>query len=218
MYQYLFFDLDGTLTDSKEGITKSVQAALKRFGIEVKDPHELVPFIGPPLTSSFMGYYGFTEEQAQEAVAAFRSRYNTMGLFENRPYPGIENVLASLKKEGKKLLTASSKPEPLVHRILEHFGLAPYFDLMAGAGEDERKAEKACVIENAIERYGIPGEARKEIVMIGDRRHDVEGAHRCGIDCLGVRYGFANPGELEKAGADYIVSTVKEMETFLLTH
>ena len=219
MYRYLLFDLDGTLTDPKEGITRSVQHALRRFGIEEPDTDRLTPFIGPPLTESFQKYYGLSEEDSFRAVDYYRERFSVTGLFENEVLPGIPETLEVLSGGGKILAVASSKPELFVNRILEKFGLAQWFAEVTGATMDERtRTTKPEVIRECLKRLGIPEEEKKNVLMIGDRRHDVEGAQACGLDSLGVYFGYAEEGELEKAGADFIVSTVPEMKAFLLSH
>ncbi len=212
-YTHLLFDLDGTLTDPKEGITKSVQHALLHFGIDVPDPNQLTCFIGPPLIPSFMEFYGLTRAQAEEALVVYRERFSTVGLFENRVLDGIPEMLESLKAQGKVLAVASSKPEAFVLRILEHFRLLSYFDAVIGATMDEKRTEKKDVIEEALRRLGPID--RRTVLMIGDRKHDVEGAALCELDSLGVYTGFAPAGELEEAGATYICHSTWEMSDLL---
>lgn len=218
MYQYLLFDLDGTLTDPKEGITRCVQYALRHYGIEEPDLDKLEPFIGPPLIDSFMEFYGMTREQAQVCLMKYRERFGGIGIFENSVYEGIPQMLEALRAQGKTLVVASSKPEEYVLRILEKFDLRGYFHEVVGATMDEQRTAKADVIREAFARLRITEEERSRVLMVGDRRHDVEGAAQCGIDCLGVYIGFAQPGELEQAGASYIANTVEEMSEFLRTH
>ena len=218
MYQYLLFDLDGTLTNPKEGITKCVQYALRSFGIEEPDLDKLDPFIGPPLLDSFMEYYNMTPEQARTALEKYRERFRDIGIFENEVFPGVPEMLEILQKKGKKLVIASSKPEEYVLRILEKYGIRAFFHEVVGASMDEKRSAKADVIEEAFRRLQITEEKKAQVLMIGDRKHDVEGAKVCGIRCLGVYVGFAKPGELEQAGADYIVHTVEEMSQFLQNH
>ena len=213
-YTYLLFDLDGTLTDPKEGITKSVQHALKAFGIEEPDLDKLTVFIGPPLVPSFMEFYGLDHEQALEAVKVYRERFSTVGLYENRVLEGIPEMLARLKAKGKVLAVASSKPEVFVLKILEHFGLRDYFDEVVGALLDETRTAKKDVIEEALRRLKIKD--RSEVLMIGDRKHDAEGARLCGLDSLGVYTGFAEEGELEEAGATFVCHSVEEMAERLI--
>ena len=216
-YTHLLFDLDGTLTDPKEGITKCVQYALRHFGIEEPDLDKLTIFIGPPLIPSFMEFYGLSGEQAEEALMVYRERFSTIGLFENRVLEGIPQMLAALKEQGKYLGVASSKPEEYVLRILERFDLLQYFDEVTGASMDEKRSEKKDVIEEALMRMGRLDD-RKGILMIGDRKHDAEGARLSGLDCLCVYTGFAPEGELEEAGADYICHSIDQMAAFLESH
>jgi len=215
MYQNLLFDLDGTLTNPKEGITRSVQHALRHFGIEVADPDTLTPYIGPPLIPSFMEFHGLTQEQALEALQVYRQRFSTVGLFENEVLDGVPEMLRALKQNGRFVAVASSKPEPYVIRILEHFDLLQYFDEVVGASMDEKRSAKKDIIEEALRRMGkAPGD--RDILMIGDRMHDVEGAQLCGLDSLGIYTGFAPEGELEEAGATYVFHTIRDMADFLL--
>ena len=215
MYQYLLFDLDGTLTNPKEGITKSVQYALRHFGIDVDDPDTLTSYIGPPLIPSFMEFHGLTQEQALEALQVYRQRFASVGLFENEVLEGVPEMLCALKQKGRFLAVASSKPEAYVIRILEHFDLLQYFDEVVGASMDEKRSAKKDVIEEALHRMGkAPGD--RNVLMIGDRMHDIEGAWLCGLDSLGVYTGFAADGELEAAGATYVFHSIRSMADFLL--
>lgn len=238
MYQYILFDLDGTLTDSAPGITACVQYALHKMGIEEPDLKKLEPFVGPPLLDSFHEFYGFDEEQGRKATVYYRERFSTRGIFENEVYPGIEKLLADLKASGKKLAVASSKPEVYVERILKHFGLWDYFDVVVGSGLDGTRTKKEEVVEEALKcllpeglfqemmetkgreaKDGCPtqysGTIYNEIAMVGDRRFDVEGAREYHIVSVGVAYGYAAAGELEAAGAERIVETVEELSQVL---
>lgn len=229
MYEYILFDLDGTLTDPKPGITACVQYALHKMGIEEPDLDKLEPFIGPPLLDSFHEFYGFDEEQGQQAIAYYRERFGVTGLFENEVYPGIGQLLEALKAAGKKLAVASSKPGVFVERILEYFGLCTYFDVVVGSELDGMRAKKEEVVEEALyrllpeelfqdimRRKGIEPERKYDtVVMVGDRRFDVEGAKEFHIASVGVNYGYAAPGELSSAGADVIVETVAELREVL---
>lgn len=216
-FQYLLFDLDGTLTDPKIGITTCAQYALRHFGIEEPDLDKLEPFIGPPLLDSFREFYGFDEEQGKEAIKVYRERFSSVGLFENEIYPGIEEMLAHLKQAGKKLAVASSKATVYIVRILEHFGIEKYFDVVVGSELDGTRTKKEEVIEEAL-RQLCRGEKieNDRIVMIGDRKFDMEGAKKFGLISVGVSFGYAVPGELEQAGADYLVDTVAALERLLL--
>ncbi len=217
MYQYLMFDLDGTLTDPREGITRSVQYALRHMGIEETDLTKLEPFIGPPLLESFTEYYDFSMEQAREAVEYYREYFSVTGVYQNRLFDGVPELLADLKSHGKVIATASSKPEPFVRLILEHFQVDAYFDHICGGSMDESRLSKEDVIEELLcSRMRLPKEEWKHVLMIGDRRHDVEGAAKFGIPCLGLSMGFAAEGELEKAGAVLVVDSMEEIRTFIL--
>lgn len=210
------FDLDGTLTDPKEGITKCVAHALRHFGIETADLDSLTTFIGPPLIDSFMEFYGFSRERAEEAIAVYRKRYTEVGWSENVPYPGIHALCAKLKAAGKRLLVATSKPEGPAVRIMEHFDLARYFDLIGGAPLDNsERGRKAAVIRDTLARAGVTDLSR--CVMVGDRLHDIEGAHEVGMPVIGVLYGYGDRAEHEAHGADYIVEDLSELETLLLS-
>ena len=215
MISHLLFDLDGTLTNPKEGITKCVQYALHAFGIEEPDLEKLVPFIGPPLRQSFMEFYGFSEEDAIKAVDTYRERFSTIGLFENFPYPGIAAMLQKLQNQGKILAVASSKPTVFVHQILEKFELAQYFTVIEGSNMDGSRVDKKEVIAEVLQQLGNP--PADQLLMIGDRKFDVIGAREMGFACVGVRFGFASPGELEDSGAVYVAETVQELQQYLLS-
>ncbi|MBR2927800.1 MAG: HAD family hydrolase [Oscillospiraceae bacterium] len=214
-YNTILFDLDGTLTDPKEGITKSVAYALQHFGIQVDDLDSLICYIGPPLAVSFPEYHGISEADTPTAVAKYRERFSDVGWAENVVYEGIEQLLAALKKAGKTLLVATSKPEVFAVRILEHFGLASYFDLICGAPMHAPKGHgKADVIRDALERAKVT--ELSDAVMVGDRLHDVEGAHRVGLPCIGVLYGYGDREEMEACRADYIAEDVAALSALLL--
>lgn len=215
MYQYLFFDLDGTLTDPREGITKSVQYALAKMGIDEPDLTKLEPFIGPPLIDSFMEYYGFSLEQARKGVDYYREYFRVKGLYQNRLFDGASELLAFLKEHGKVLAIASSKPEPFVREILQMFRVDGYFDYICGSTLDEKRTKKEEVIEELLSRMNLSEKDRSRALMIGDRRHDVEGAAVFGIPCLGLSMGFAALGELEAAGAVAVVDSMEEIGTFV---
>lgn len=214
-YNTILFDLDGTLTDPKEGITKSVAYALQHFDIQVDDLDSLTCYIGPPLAVSFPEYHGISEEDTPTAVAKYRERFSDVGWAENLVYDGVGQMLAALKRAGKKLLVATSKPELFAVRILEHFGLASYFDLICGAPMHAPKGHgKADVIRDALERAGVRDVS--EAVMVGDRLHDVEGAHKIGLPCIGVLYGYGDREEMELCHADYIAENVSALCAMLL--
>ena len=215
MFEYILFDLDGTLTDPKLGITSSVQYALRALGIEEPSLDKLEVFIGPPLTDSFREFYGLDEEQMTTAVDKYRERFATQGIFENEIYPGIPQMLADLKAKGKKLAIASSKPTLFVEQILEHFEIRKYFDDVVGSNMDGTRGRKEEVVEEALCRMlpaGMtPAKKRDAVAMVGDRKFDIEGAAAHGITSVGVSFGYAPEGELEQAGADYIVNSVQSL-------
>lgn len=212
-YQYVLFDLDGTLTDSAEGIINSVIYALRQKGIEETDRTKLEAFVGPPLADSFIRYYKVTETEAMELIRAYREYYEPKGWSENRVYEGIPEVLAQLQAEGKHLIVATSKPEPFARRILEHFGLAQFFEQIRGASMDEKTSRKEQVIASVLEELG-PG-CEKEMVMVGDREHDVTGARMNGLPCVGVLYGYGTREELERAGAAAVCPSVEALPEYL---
>ena len=212
-YDTVLFDLDGTLTDPGEGITNSVAYALRQFGIENTDRTQLYKFIGPPLKESFIKYYGFSDQQAEEAVAQYRVYFAPKGLFENKVYPGVPQLLAQLRAKGYKLLLATSKPEGFPVQSLEHFGLLEYFDVAAGATMDGSRVAKADVIAYALQKAGVTDRTRA--VMVGDRLHDVEGAKAQGLACIGVLYGYGDAAELTAAGAAHLAATPAEVLQYL---
>lgn len=212
-YSYVLFDLDGTVTDPEEGITKSVQYALQHFHIEVQERQELYKFIGPPLKDSFMDFYGFTEQQAGEALLKYRERFAVTGWRENVVYDGMEKLLQHLRREGKRIMLATSKPEFFAEQILSYFGLRDYFDFVGGATLDGKRDHKADVIRYVLETNGISN--LKEVVMVGDRKFDILGAKEFGLKTVGVLYGYGDRDELTVAGADHLVESVAELETLL---
>lgn len=213
-FQYILFDLDGTLTDPAVGITNSIMYSLKKYNIKVDDRSELYKFIGPPLLESFMKYYGFTEEEGKKAIEYYREYFGVKGLFENIIYDGIKDLLKSLKDNGKILLVATSKPQVFAEQILVHFKLDKYFSFIAGSNLDGTRIKKAEVIEYALEGLNIT-ELTKTI-MVGDREHDIRGAKTIGIKSIGVLYGYGSREELVNAGADYIVQSVSEIKDIVL--
>lgn len=201
----ILFDLDGTLTDPGLGITNSVMYALRKYGMEVPPRQELYSFIGPPLKQSFMRWCGFDEAEGEQAVKYYREYYRDKGLLENEVYDGIEDMLKALREKGKRLAVATSKPEEFAIRILEHFGLAQYFEVIAGDTLDFKRNTKADVIASALERLGVTD--RSGVIMVGDREHDVIGAKAQDLPCIGVLFGYGSQEELEAAGAKHIAQT-----------
>ena len=198
------------------GITRSVQHALKAYGIIEEDLTRLIPFIGPPLKDSFVKFYDFSEEQAKEAIYKYREYFAVGGLFENRVYEGIPELLGQLRAAGKKLYVATSKPEEFARQILEHFHLDSYFDYIGGASMDEVRVKKGDVIAYTMEQAGIEHADRSQMVMVGDREHDVLGAKEQGLDCVGVLFGYGPREELEAAGAWKIAANMDELTKILM--
>lgn len=213
-YRLILFDLDGTLTDPKPGITRAVAYALSRYGIRVTDLDTLTPFIGPPLHHSFARFYGFDDDQAREAVSFYREYFSETGLYENTVYPGIPQLLDRLRTPARRLIIATSKPTIYAQRIIEHFQLGGYFSLVAGSNLDLSRSDKAEIIADALHAY--PEVAQREVVMVGDREHDILGARAHSLDAIGVTYGYGSLAELRAAGATAIAGSVAELADLLL--
>lgn len=213
MYRVILFDLDGTLTDSGEGITKSVQYAIEKLGMGEYPLEELRSFVGPPLMEQFMSFCAISQERAKEAVQYYRERYSLVGLYENRPYEGIQQLLKELKEQGYRLGVASSKPEYFVDKILKYFSLDGYFDVVVGSELSGQRTGKAEVVEEALRRLGV-SDKRQEVVLVGDRKYDVLGARTMGIDCVAVSYGYGDMQELKEARPVRIAQTVEELADF----
>lgn len=214
-YKTILFDLDGTLTDPAEGITKSVAYSLDAYGIPYENLDSLRPFIGPPLREQFMKYTGSDIETGEAMVNKYREYYAVTGIYENKVYAGIPEMLRKLKNNGKTLAVATSKPERFAKIILDHFGLSEYFDLCAGANIDNTRTDKAEVIQYALEN--LDNFTNKDsVIMVGDRMHDVVGAKKNSISCIGVTFGYGSREELENSGADLIVDSVNELTEILL--
>lgn len=211
-YKYIFFDLDGTLTDPKEGITKCVQYALASFGIN-EDADKLTNFIGPPLVDSFMEFYGFSRENALRAVEKYRERFSDLGIFENKVYDGVDDMLQKLVDTGHIIALATSKPKVFADIIAKKFRLRPYLKLISGSELDGTRNNKDEVIQYALDKLCCP---KERVIMVGDRRQDIIGAKKCGIVSCGVKFGYAEPNELENAGADYIVNDIRELTELLM--
>lgn len=213
MYDNILFDLDGTLTDPSVGITNSVAHALEKFGIVVENKKTLYKFIGPPLVEGFSKFYGFSKEDAEKATAFYRETFSVKGIYENEVYPGIVELLETLKSKDKRLIIATSKPEKFAKEIMRYFDLAKYFDFVCGATFDSSRNSKDAVIEYALKEAGITDKSKT--VMIGDRYHDIEGAKINGLDSIGVLYGFGDKEELVSAGAEYIAETVEDITKYV---
>ena len=210
-FDALFFDLDGTLTESGPGIMRSAAWALEQMGIPVGDRALLRRFVGPPLSDTFRNCYAVPPEQVEEAIRLYRVCYNENGgIFESEPYPGIRALLTELRRRGKRLFVATSKPLPMAERVLEHWQLTGYFDHICGGTLDERGCKKELVVAQALERCGVDP---ARVLMVGDREHDVLGAHANGIACAGVLWGYGSEAELTAAGAEYLVREARELLT-----
>ncbi len=213
-YKTLLFDLDGTLTDPQEGLVNANAYAMKSFGLEPLPRETLITFIGPPLLESYEKIVGLSKEDARAMYAHFREYFSDRGWRENQIYFGIAPMLKHLKDAGYTIVMATSKPEPFAINIANHFGIAPYFDLIAGSSMDESRTKKGQVIAYALEQ--LPGAELDSCIMIGDRKHDMLGGKENGMDTLGLLYGFGDRTELETAGATHIVETVEDLEAFFL--
>lgn len=212
-YETIFLDLDGTLIDSEQGILHSVAYALEKFGISATR-EEMLPFIGPPLIHSFQEYTGLTEEDAAKAVAFYRENFGVKGVYEYRLYDGVTDLLKGLKKAGKRVVMATSKPEKYARIIAEDAGILEYFDAVCGSDMDGKRLTKEDVIAYALDTCGLK-EGDPSVVMVGDRRHDIQGAKAFGLASAGVLYGFGSLEELRAAGADYLFMTAREAQEYL---
>lgn len=214
MYNTVFFDLDGTLTEPSIGIINSVEYALSKWNIKVENRDSLRRFIGPPLLYSFKEYYDFSDTKAQKAVEYYREYFTQKGMFENIIYDKCEFVLKTLKARNVKTVLATSKPEIYAIKILEYFNIDKYFDFICGATLDSSRNTKDAVLEYAIEKSNL--RELSSAVMVGDRHHDIDGAKHVGIDSIGVEYGFAEKDELKNAGATYIVTAMEDILDIIL--
>lgn len=213
MYEIILFDLDGTLVDSGAGVTNSVAYSLKKYGIEAARREELYKFIGPPLHESYQKFYGFSEEEAKNAVEYYREYYRDKGIFEYTVYEGIEDLLKTLSRMGKTLLVATSKPEVFAKEILAHAGLSNYFSHIAGANLDGSRTKKDEVISYALHMANVTDLSKA--VMIGDREHDILGAKKAGIDAVGALFGYGTRDELVSAGAKFIAEKASDIAALL---
>lgn len=212
-YEYILFDLDGTLTDPGIGITNSVMYSLNKYGITVNDRAELYKFIGPPLEESFKEYYRFSKDESKKALEYYREYFKSKGIYENIVYDGVGELLKNLKKSEKTLIVATSKPELFAKQILDHFKLSHYFTYIAGATMDGTRTKKNDVIAYALDSCNISD--KSSVIMIGDREHDIIGAKKVGIDSIGVLYGYGSRNELEAAGATYIAEKIYNLKSIL---
>lgn len=216
MFEYILFDFDGTISDSKEGIVKSVAYALEHFGIITENLDDLTYFVGPPLGEPFRQVYQMDDVKTAKAVALFRERYFKQGMWEAAMFPGIPDLLQDLKAAGKKIALATSKGHVIAREILDDYGITSYFDIIMGAELDGTRSKKSEVVAEVLCQFGITDENLHTAVLIGDRKYDVEGARTCGISCIGVQYGYASPEEWTQAAPDHLVASVEELKSFLL--
>ena len=208
-YGLLFFDLDGTLTDSKEGITKSVQYALSKFGIKEDNLHNLEKFIGPPLDESFSKFYSLNEDEVVNAVKYYREYYAVKGIYENSLYPGIPELLEKFQELGKDMYIVTTKPTIFAEEVLKYFNIDDYFSQIVGSFLDGRRTSKAELIGYVLSC--IPDVSKNKVVMIGDRKHDILGAKQTGIDSIAVSYGYGTLKELTKVEPTYIAGSIEEL-------
>jgi phosphoglycolate phosphatase len=213
-YDFLLFDMDGMLVDTREGILKCAAHALSAFGIEVEDLSSLTKFVGPPLSYSFTEFYGLSPEDAKKAVAIYRERYSAKGQYECYVFDGVPEMLQALLKKGYRLCIATSKLESYAKAMLDRLGIGCCFEQVIGATPDESISTKDEVIEASLVRMGITD--RQRALMIGDRKHDVLGAKKCGLDSFGVYMGCAEESEHEAAGATYIANSIQSLQDALL--
>lgn len=204
----ILFDLDGTLTDSMEGVIRSVQYMQEKMGMDVWAFEDLRFIVGPPLIESFTKELAMELPKAEKAVEVFRERYTTVGLFENKVFPGIMELLEALKAKGKRMAVATSKKEDQAVRILEHFGIAPYLEVIGGDAREIGRDTKAKVIEYVLETMGAE---KEDVIMVGDRKFDIIGAHALGLPCIAVEWGYGDREEFEAYGADMIAATTEDV-------
>ncbi len=212
MYTTILFDLDGTLTDPYLGITNSIMYALEKLGREIPPRETLLSFIGPPLYDEFRRKFGMDDAEANEAVRLYREYYPVKGLYENAVIDGAEQLLAVLKLRGKRVCLATSKPEPYAREILRHFGLLNYFDFIGAAQLDGSISTKTEVLCHVLNSTGVSAE---ECLLVGDRMHDIEGAHAVGMKCVGFLAGYGSREELTQHGADYLAETLPDVLKFV---
>lgn len=214
LFDAVLFDFDGTVVDSSEGIYNSVRYALKAFGYPMPDEQALRYFIGPPLQHSFIHLLGVDEARAQALVEKYREHYRSQGVREVRLYDGIRPLLTQLKSSGVRLDVASSKPVPFIQEILSRLEIGACFSYVSGIDFTQNDPDKEALIRKAIEGLKLPAGSR--VLMVGDRHFDIDGAHRAGLPCAAVLYGFGSREEFERAGADFIVDSPSVLSAILL--
>ena len=211
-YRNILFDLDGTLTDPKEGITNSVKYALEKFGIIETDTEKLTPFIGPPLKESFEKFYNFSEEESLNAVGFYREYFSETGILENMIFPEVPGLLKWLEDSDCRIILATSKPTVFAEKILVNYNIIQYFQDVVGSNFDGTMSNKTEMIRYIFKK---PWLEKEKTVMIGDRRHDIIGAVNNGIDSIGVLFGYGSREELKEAGALYVVKDIEELKKIL---
>ena len=216
MKDYIFFDLDGTLTDSQEGIIYSLREMINHFGI-TKTDDELRPFLGPALWDSCPKFLGFDLEQTKEAVDVYRKSYFEKGIYVNKLYPGVKELLEALKDNGKHLVLATGKPEEQAKIVCDYFDISKYFEFLGGSTLDISRSKKEQVIAYSMEKCSLSARDADRIIMVGDRENDINGAHKNGLKVIAVLYGYGNQKEFEEHGADYICNTVENLGKMLLS-
>lgn len=216
MYSYVFFDLDGTLTQSEFGILEGAKRALTHFGVDCSDTEKLKKFIGPPLYVSFHENYGFSEEDTKEAIRIYREYYTEKGVYQAPLYDGIFDLLSELKKNSRKIMMTTSKPLKMAITVAKSNNIFGFFDGIIGPGLDEKDSAKAVLIRRAMDSLQLKEDDRDRIVMVGDRFYDIEGACEVGIDSIGVLYGYGDKEELQKAGATHLAKEVSDLRGLLL--
>ncbi len=214
MIKYLLIDFDGTLFDTGPGVMRCVQYALKKLGIEERDEAKLRKFVGPPLSEMFTELYGLSPEKATEAVWLYRERYQPTGIWECEPYAGMSEMLDAVRAAGYKTAVCTSKPTPSALRILERYGMVEQFDFICGSEFDGTRSKKYEVVQACLDHFGVTD--LETVRMVGDRKYDILGAGRCGVKTIGVRFGYAEPGELAEYGAEHVVDTPDELREYLL--
>ncbi len=213
-YDYIFFDFDGTLCDSASGIMECIERTLREMGAEIPERSTLFRYIGPPLEQTFGVDFGFKGDDLDEVLRVFRANYREIGVVMHNMYDGVPEMLDKLKRGGKKLAIATSKREDFAQQICNSYGITDLFEILAGSTEEESRQTKEGVIEYIIRQLGINDRSR--ILMVGDRKFDVYGAKKTGIDCMGVLYGYGSRQELAEAGALYIAETMDDISKQIL--
>ena len=215
-YEFILFDLDGTISDPKEGIVNSIKYALSKYGLEENDDKYLENFIGPSLFEAFKRFYSFGDEEVKKVVECYREYYSAYGIYENKIYPGIKELLKYLKEQDKKLLIATSKPTVFAKRVVDYFNLDDYFTGIYGCNLDGSRVDKAEIIKDILFDLDVSSEGCNDrVVMVGDRKYDIIGAKENGTYSIGVLYGYGSREELEAFSPDYLAATVKDLRKIL---